>query len=181
MAINPKIKERAEKIRKEVYGKDVREALASGLEVMSEDVEETKQRQYNVESQFQSVLDETTGKDVISAPEVTAARVGADGTQHMNLKQRLDSEHDKITAQLAENERNIARVENKIDRIKFSDLQEPIYIAHRGGANIFPENTLEAYEGCISMGVNIIELDVQQLADGALAIMHDTTMDRTTN
>ena len=54
MAVNPKIKEKAEKIRKEVYGKDVREALASGLEVMSEDVEETKQRQDNVESLFQS-------------------------------------------------------------------------------------------------------------------------------
>lgn len=102
MTINPKIKERAEKIRKEVYGKDVREALASGLEAMSEDVEEIKQRQDNVESQFQAVLDETTGKDVISAPEVTAARVGADGTQYSNLKQRLDSEHDKITAQLAQ-------------------------------------------------------------------------------
>ena len=101
MAINPKIRDKAEKIRKEVYGKDVREALASGLEVMSEDVEETKQRQNNVESQFQSVLDETTGKDVISAPEVIAARVGADGTQYSNLKQRLDSEHNKITAQLA--------------------------------------------------------------------------------
>src|SRR5690606_22681816 len=95
MTINPKIKERAEKIRKEVYGRDVREALASGLEVMSEDVEETKNRQDNVESQFQAVLDETTGKDVISAPEVTAARVGVDGTQYSNLKQRLDSEHDK--------------------------------------------------------------------------------------
>src|SRR5690606_8444360 len=137
MTINPKIKERAEKIRKEEYGRDVREALASGLEVMSEDVEETKNRQDNVESQFQAVLDETTGKDVISAPEVTAARVGVDGTQYSNLKQRLDSEHDKITAQLAQ-------TEHKINRVKFSELQEPIFIAHRGGLNIFPENTLEA-------------------------------------
>src|SRR5690606_5865799 len=113
MAINPKIKERAEKIRKEVYGKDVREALASGLEAMSEDVEETKNRQDNVESQFQSVLDETTGKDVISAPEVIAARVGADGTQYPNLKQRLDSEHDKITAQLAQNKQEIEKLDKE--------------------------------------------------------------------
>src|SRR5690606_11228007 len=147
---------------------------ASGLEVMSEDVEETKNRQDNVESQFQAVLDETTGKDVISAPEVTAARVGVDGTQYSNLKQRLDSEHDKITAQLAQ-------TEHKINRVKFSELQEPIFIAHRGGLNIFPENTLEAYEGCLSMGINVIELDVQQLADGALAVMHSTSMGSVTN
>ena len=102
MAINPKIKEKAEKIRKEVYGKDVREALASGLEVMSEDVEETKQRQDNVESQFQAVLDETTGKDVISAPEIIAARVGADDTNYPNLKERLDTEYQKLSSQLAQ-------------------------------------------------------------------------------
>src|SRR5690606_20454395 len=98
-----------------------------------------------------------------------------------SLNAKIDEKHQNVVTQLAENERNIVRVENKIERIKFSELQEPIYIAHRGGANIFPENTLEAYEGCLSMGVNVIELDVQQLADGALAVMHDTTMDRTTN
>ncbi|MFS8652610.1 MAG: glycerophosphodiester phosphodiesterase family protein, partial [Caldibacillus sp.] len=75
----------------------------------------------------------------------------------------------------------VEEISDKVERVKFSELQEPIYIAHRGGANIFPENTLEAYGCCLSMGVNVIELDVQQLADGALAVMHDTTMNRTTN
>lgn len=86
-----------------------------------------------------------------------------------------------VSEQLAQTEQDIEKIKNKINRVKFSELQEPIYISHRGGANIFPENTLEAYEGCISMGENIIELDVQQLADGTLAVMHDLTMDRTTN
>src|SRR5690606_40711529 len=131
MAINPKIKERAEKIRKEVYGKDVREALASGLEVMSEDVEETKQRQDNVEAQFQSVLDETTGKDVISAPEITAARVGADDTNHPNLKERLDTEYQKLSSQLAQTELKIADINQKIEAVKVKDLQEPFYVCHR--------------------------------------------------
>lgn len=115
MAINPKIKERAEKIRKEVYGKDVREALASGLEVMSEDVEETKQRQDNVESQFQAVLDETTGKDVISAPEITAARVGADDTNYPNLKERLDAEYQKLSSQLAQTALIPQRIQGELD------------------------------------------------------------------
>lgn len=88
--------------------------------------------------------------------------------------QYLDQKSDGIR-------QDIEKIKNKINRVKFSELQEPIFIAHRGGANIFPENTLEAYEGCISMGENIIELDVQQLADGTLAVMHDLTMDRTTD
>src|SRR5690606_29885860 len=75
----------------------------------------------------------------------------------------------------------LAQTEHKINRVKFSELQEPIFIAHRGGSNIFPENTLEAYEGCLSMGVNVIEQDVQQLADGALAVIHSQTMHGTTN
>src|SRR5690606_10742916 len=114
MAINPKIKEKAEKIRKEVYGKDVREALASGLEVMSEDVEDVKDRQGNVELQFQAVLDETTGKDVTSAPEVTAARVGADGTNHNNLKERLDKEHQEVIAQLAQTSQDINVINDEL-------------------------------------------------------------------
>lgn len=100
MSIDPKIKQKANDIRTKIYGKEVRESLASGLEVMSEDVEDIKGRQESVESQFQAVLDETTGKDVISAPEILAARVSADGTNHNNLKERLDKEHQEVTSQL---------------------------------------------------------------------------------
>src|SRR5690606_29035076 len=89
-------------IKNAVYGREVRGAIHDGIKKINEEVENTTDRQDSVEAQFQSVLDETTGKDVISAPEVTAARVGADGTQYSNLKQRLDIEHDKITAQLAQ-------------------------------------------------------------------------------
>ena len=84
MAVDPKIKQKAEDIRKKIFGSEVRESLASGLEGMSEDVESIKGRQDTVESTFQSVIEETTGKDVISAPEIIAARGG-----HDNLSQRL--------------------------------------------------------------------------------------------
>lgn len=94
MAINPIIKQKAADIRTKVFGSEVRESLASGLEGMSEDVESIKGRQGNVESQFQNVIDETTDKDVISAPEIIAARGG-----HNNLSQRLLS----TDQQLAQN------------------------------------------------------------------------------
>src|SRR5690606_25634844 len=172
-------------IKNAVYGREVRGAIHDGIKKINEEVENTTDRQDSVEAQFQSVLDETTGKDVISAPEITAARVGADDTNYPNLKERLDTEYQKLSSRLDTEYQKLssqlAQTEHKINRVKFSELQEPIFIAHRGGSNIFPENTLEAYEGCLSMGVNVIEQDVQQLADGALAVIHSQTMHRTTN
>ena len=103
MAINPKIKQKAEDIRKKIFGSEVRESLASGIEAISEDVEATIGRQDYVEEQFQDVLDETTGKDVISAPELIAARNGKS-----NLKTRLDDEHAQVTAQLQQTENNLS-------------------------------------------------------------------------
>ena len=97
MAIDPNIKKKANDIRNKVYGREVRESLASGLEAMSSDVVETVGRQDEVEGQFQDVLDETTNKDFNSAPEIRAARDG-----EANLKARLDKEHQKVTAQLAQ-------------------------------------------------------------------------------
>lgn len=108
MAVDPNIQKKANDIRTKTYGKEVRESLASGLEEMSKDVEETKDRQTNVEQQFQAVIDETTGKDVISAPEIIAARVSATGEQSSNLKERLDKEYDKVTSQLAHTTNELA-------------------------------------------------------------------------
>lgn len=61
------------------------------------------------------------------------------------------------------------------------DLPFPWYIAHRGAMNIYQEHTLLAYRNCIARGNRFLEIDVQQSLDGGLIIMHDTTMDRTTD
>jgi glycerophosphoryl diester phosphodiesterase len=57
----------------------------------------------------------------------------------------------------------------------------PLAIAHRGQRATFPEQTLEAYEAAIRLGADGIETDVQLTADGRLAMMHDLTLDRTTD
>lgn len=54
-------------------------------------------------------------------------------------------------------------------------------IAHRGGASLAPENTLAAFSNAISIGADYYELDVQISKDDSLMIMHDDTIDRTTN
>jgi len=54
-------------------------------------------------------------------------------------------------------------------------------ISHRGGALLAPENTLSAFENSVQIGAHYYELDVRMSSDDSLIIMHDGTIDRTTN
>lgn len=53
--------------------------------------------------------------------------------------------------------------------------------AHRGAAELAPENTLDAYRYAIAYGVDMIEVDVQQTLDGRYVSFHDQTVDRKTD
>ncbi|MBK8368590.1 MAG: glycerophosphodiester phosphodiesterase [Bacteroidetes bacterium] len=59
--------------------------------------------------------------------------------------------------------------------------QNPIIIAHRGASAYAPENTISAFEKAIEMGAVIIETDVHQTKDSVVVIMHDLSLDKTTN
>ncbi|PKL06242.1 MAG: hypothetical protein CVV53_05305 [Spirochaetae bacterium HGW-Spirochaetae-9] len=52
---------------------------------------------------------------------------------------------------------------------------------HRGAAGEAPENTMEGYQFAYSLGVRCLELDVHLTKDGDLAVIHDETLDRTTD
>jgi glycerophosphoryl diester phosphodiesterase len=54
-------------------------------------------------------------------------------------------------------------------------------IAHRGGAGVRPENTLSAFSHAVEIGADVLEMDVQRTADGAIVCMHDRTVERTTD
>jgi glycerophosphoryl diester phosphodiesterase len=58
---------------------------------------------------------------------------------------------------------------------------KPMLIAHRGGSLEAPENTLASFRHAIEVGVEYVELDVQMSKDGVLVVIHDETLDRTTN
>lgn len=61
-------------------------------------------------------------------------------------------------------------------------LKHPIaVIAHRAGRGIMPENTLAAIKNAIRIGADYVELDIRATSDGQLVIMHDNSVDRTTN
>jgi glycerophosphoryl diester phosphodiesterase len=54
-------------------------------------------------------------------------------------------------------------------------------ISHRGEHLSHPENTLAAYRAALDLGADYFEVDVHTTSDGRLVLMHDSTVDRTTN
>lgn len=53
--------------------------------------------------------------------------------------------------------------------------------AHRGDSRHAPENTMAAFRSALSLGVDMLELDLHMTKDGHLVVMHDPTLDRTTD
>ena len=53
--------------------------------------------------------------------------------------------------------------------------------AHRGGALLWPENSLLAFRNSVALGADFIEFDVHLSKDGELVVIHDPTLDRTTS
>lgn len=54
-------------------------------------------------------------------------------------------------------------------------------VAHRGASGYAPENTMAAFDKAVEMKADFYELDVQMSRDGELVLIHDTTVDRTTD
>lgn len=60
-------------------------------------------------------------------------------------------------------------------------IQKLLRIGHRGAAGHAPENTLAAIQKGIELGVDFVEIDVRLTADDVLVVLHDETLNRTTN
>ena len=64
----------------------------------------------------------------------------------------------------------------------WNESRDNVYVAaHRGWSTVYPENTMEAFRAAIDLGVDQIETDVRVTRDGELVLIHDETVDRTTN
>jgi glycerophosphoryl diester phosphodiesterase len=60
-------------------------------------------------------------------------------------------------------------------------LDRPRVVAHRGGRGLAPANTLAACSRALALGVDAVEVDVRLTADGVPVLLHDRTLDRTTD
>ncbi|MEM4152119.1 MAG: glycerophosphodiester phosphodiesterase family protein, partial [Nitrososphaerota archaeon] len=60
-------------------------------------------------------------------------------------------------------------------------MKGPLIVAHRGLSCRFPENTLRAVKEALRLGVDGVEVDVRVCRDGVVVLMHDESVERTTN
>jgi len=65
--------------------------------------------------------------------------------------------------------------------IRLLESKRPLVIAHRGYSQFAPENTLPAFKLALEAGADMVELDYHHSKDGALVVIHDATLDRTTD
>jgi glycerophosphoryl diester phosphodiesterase len=64
----------------------------------------------------------------------------------------------------------------------FEGLKAPLHISHRGGAALYPENTMYAFEHALKVHhTDMLELDVHASSDGEVVVAHDPTLERCTN
>lgn len=74
--------------------------------------------------------------------------------------------------------------QDRAAKLRDNLLNNPKYVtvvAHRGDWRNAPENSLQAFQNCIDMGVDMIEIDIHKTKDGVLVLMHDDTLDRCSN
>ena len=74
-----------------------------------------------------------------------------------------------------------SRAERIRTQLLTCDESSVIVVAHRADWRNYPENSLEAIQSSIDMGVDMLEIDVQRTKDGVLILMHDHDLDRMTN
>ncbi|MDA0907802.1 MAG: glycerophosphodiester phosphodiesterase family protein [Bacteroidetes bacterium] len=92
--------------------------------------------------------------------------------------------HSKNTDAIQEVEKPskpINRVEDILNHLQNPTGDYILVVSHRGDWRYAPENSVEAVQRCIDLGVDIVEIDVRLTKDGQLVAMHDYTVDRTTN
>jgi glycerophosphoryl diester phosphodiesterase len=72
-------------------------------------------------------------------------------------------------------------VECQVRDHRFPDDAFPTIVAHRGASSSRPENTIAAFDEAVRLGARVIELDVRLSRDGVPVVVHDPTVDRTTD
>ena len=68
-----------------------------------------------------------------------------------------------------------------LQQLRTAAAAAPLVVAHRGASEQFPENTLAALRAAVAQHAHVVEFDVWQTKDGAWVLLHDATLDRTTD
>jgi glycerophosphoryl diester phosphodiesterase len=66
-------------------------------------------------------------------------------------------------------------------RPPFQPLRDVVVIGHRGNGGLAPEDTLPSFLSCFALGGDVVEVDIRRTADNRVVVMHDGTVERTTD
>lgn len=105
-----------------------------------------------------------------------------DGVPHYVIEVPVDDELKRVWVHKANG--RVSKIESGDEQAPTLEYQWPgiKVVAHRGGVGLgVPENTLPAIQKAIETGAQLVELDIRETSDGHLILMHDTTVDRTTD
>ncbi|WP_319372164.1 glycerophosphodiester phosphodiesterase [uncultured Ilyobacter sp.] len=124
---------------------------------------EPKFMQDNAAEYKEIMIDKNTGKYYKCISQAGSVAVANPTSDFEEFSQKVTSE----------------KVEN-LSPVQVNNLSYPVVFAHRGGASIAPENTMEAFRLSHHIGIDGLECDIQKLSDGGLGIIHDNTVDYST-
>jgi glycerophosphoryl diester phosphodiesterase len=66
-------------------------------------------------------------------------------------------------------------------RAYYDGVKRPLVIAHQGGGDLWPGDTMYAFEHAVALGADVLEMDAHITQDGQIVLMHDERVDRTTD
>jgi len=104
------------------------------------------------------------------------------GDPHYVIEVPVDNEIKRVWIHKAHG--RVSKIESGPVEATILEYQWPSVrvVAHRGGVGLdVPENTLPAIQRAIDIGAQLVEIDIRETRDGHLILMHDTTVDRTTD
>ena len=162
------ITDKLNKIISAIFGKDVRQAIYDGLNLINNETElignnqrSLEENQKNLNAKFEEQIKNMSLQDPSSA-EIVELRTSISGKTFNIASDRID-----------DIERRVSWVKDRFKGVSFT--------AHRGLSKYYPENTLKAYIEADRAGFEGWECDPYISKDGVWFNMHDNTVDRTTD
>lgn len=152
----------------------------NGVEI----AQRTPANAWNVPYTASAPADAATGRDVRLSVEVQGAAVTYALDGRTLLEGRIDRSRDGalgfVTAGATVSVDDVTVTEIEPASYVGDDGELPVTVAHRGYSSVAPENTLAAVAAGMRTGAEYVEIDVHTTADGLPVVLHDQTVDRTT-
>ena len=159
-----------------IIGSEIFQDMHNRIDGFEVETEAVKQSLTQTKQEVNSTVAQTK-QEVNAVVEETKRTINEIITE---TQRQVESSLETSNQSVSQMKKRVDAVDGDIKRKSF-DVAGVRYIAHRGLSAFAPENTVQAFVEAGKHGYKYIETDVSELADGEFCIMHDSTVDRTTN